>query len=190
MKEVRDIKIDLVMGNQNPIVDLFKELTDGIKIINCNVYNKDGLEFIYHKNGEWIFYQDVKNKKFWCDYNRYWSVFAKKLNLEYEETQAITKFLVEEALKRGVDTPEQLFLRADNLVEEALKREVDTPAQLFLRADNLVEEALKRGVDTPYSNYSFNLYNMLGDNKTVEEALKRGVDTPYSNYSFNYNTAV
>ena len=168
MKEVRDIKIDLVMGNQNPIVDLFKELTDGIKIINCNVYNKDGLEFIYHKNGEWIFYQDVKNKKFWCDYNRYWSVFAKKLNLEYEETQAITKFLVEEALKRGVDTPEQLFLRADNLVEEALKR----------------------GVDTPYSNYSFNLYNMLGDNKTVEEALKRGVDTPYSNYSFNYNTAV
>ena len=128
MKEIRDIKIDLVMGNQNPNVDLFKEITDGIKIINCNVYNKDGLEFIYYnKEKEWIFYQDVKNRKFWCDYNRYWSVFGKKLNLEYEETQAITKFLVEEALKRGVDTPEQLFLRADNLVEEALKREVATP---------------------------------------------------------------
>ena len=105
MKEVRDIKIDLVMGNQNPIVDSFKELTDGIKIINCDVYNKDGLEFIYYnKEKEWIFYQDVKNEKFWCDYNRYWSVFENKLNLEYKETQAITKFLVEEALKRELDT--------------------------------------------------------------------------------------
>jgi len=112
MKEIRDIKLDLVMGNQNPIVDSFKELTDCIKIINCDVYNKDGLEFIYYnKEKEWIFYQDVKNEKFWCDYNRYWSVFENKLNLEYKETQAITKFLVEEALKRELDTPEMHKLK-------------------------------------------------------------------------------
>ena len=64
MKEIRDIKIDLVMGNKNPIVDLFCNITSGIEIINCNVYNEDGLEFIYHKDGQWIFYQDCKNEKF------------------------------------------------------------------------------------------------------------------------------
>lgn len=26
MKEIRDIKIDLLMGNQNPIVDLFNDI--------------------------------------------------------------------------------------------------------------------------------------------------------------------
>ena len=149
MKEVRDIKIDLVMGNQNPIVDLFKELTDGIKIINCDVYNKDGLEFIYYnKEKEWIFYQDVKNEKFWCDYSRYWSVFENKLNLEYKETQAITKFLVEEALKRELDTsPQQSYYRLHKL-EEALKAELDT-SEIHHRGKKIeVEEALKRELNS------------------------------------------
>ena len=60
MKEIRDIKIDLLMGNKNPIIDLFCNITSGIEIINCNVYNEEGLEFIYHKDGQWIFFQDVK----------------------------------------------------------------------------------------------------------------------------------
>ena len=29
MKEIRDIKIDLLMGNQNPIVDLFNDINAG-----------------------------------------------------------------------------------------------------------------------------------------------------------------
>jgi hypothetical protein len=126
MKEIRDIKLDLLMGNKNTIVDVFNEITKELQIINCEVYNDDGLEFIYYnKENEWIFYQDAKNGKFWCDYNRYWSFFREKLNLEYKEIQAITKLLVEEALKREVDTP---FVKTFNRrvkVEEALKREVD-----------------------------------------------------------------
>lgn len=38
MKELRDIKIDLLMGNQNPIVDLFNKITTGVEIVNTNVY--------------------------------------------------------------------------------------------------------------------------------------------------------
>lgn len=45
MKEIRDIKIDLLMGNQNPIIEWFKEMTKDLRIIKCDVYNKDGLEF-------------------------------------------------------------------------------------------------------------------------------------------------
>ena len=102
MKELRDIKLDLLMGNQNPIVDLFNEITSGIKIINCNVYNEDGLEFIYfapaessenyNKDGQWIFYQDCKNEKFWTNYYKYWSIFESNFGFKYEEIQAITKY--------------------------------------------------------------------------------------------------
>ena len=165
MKEIRDIKLDLLMGNKNTIVDLFNEITKELQIINCEVYNDDGLEFIYYnKENEWIFYQDAKNGKFWCDYNRYWSFFREKLNLEYKEIQAITKLLVEEALKREVDTPYPSFVEELAMVEEALKREVDTPDDYFGMMDDKVEEALKREVDTPF---------VKTFNRRVKEMLQR-----------------
>ena len=123
MKDIRDIKIDLLMGNQNPILDMFRKITDGMGIINCDVYNKDGLEFIYYnKDGEWIFYQDCKNEKFWTHYYRYWEILEREFHLEYEEIQALTKFLVEEALKREVGTPTSNGILNESQVEEALKR--------------------------------------------------------------------
>jgi len=183
MKEIRDIKLDLLMGNKNPIVDLFNEITKDLQIINCDVYNKDGLEFIYfvptksaehyyNKENEWIFYQDAKNGEFWCVYNRYWKIFESEFNFKYEEIQAITKFLVEEALKREVTIPERN--RAGDLVkvEEALKREVTIPYFLRSRLHTSVEEALKREVDTPYTN------DILLNLVPVEEALKREVGEP------------
>ncbi len=171
MKEIRDIKLDLLMGNQNPIVDLFCNITSGIEIINCNVYNEEGLEFIYHKDGQWIFYQDCQNGEFWCNYTRYWSLFESNFSLKYEEMQAITKYLVEEALKREVDTPIFGRSRVFSGVEEALKRELDTPVQTFIVSNTLVEEALKREVDTPW-------LKRTDEKGRVEEALKREVGEP------------
>jgi hypothetical protein len=144
MKEIRDIKIDLVMGNKNPIVDLFCNITSGIEIINCNVYNEDGLEFIYHKDGQWIFYQDCKKEKFWTHYYRYWEILEREFHLKYEEIQALTKFLVEEALKREVGTPLLLQFTKKEMVEEALNREVGTPQKTLAIYTTGVEEALKR----------------------------------------------
>ena len=181
MKELRDIKIDLLMGNQNPVIDLFNQITDGIQIINCDVYEKHGQEFIYfanaktaeqyHKDGEWIFYQDCKNEKFWCNYRKYWSLFESNFHLKYEEIQAITKVLVEEALKREVGTPPERFFFSLLPVEEALKREVGTPCSGGYIIPNMVEEALKREVGTPLS-IEFTHKNL------VEETLKREVSTP------------
>ena len=150
MKEVRGIKIDLVMSNRNPIIDLFREITDGIEIINCNVYNEDGLEFIYYnREGKWIFYQDCKNENFWAHYKRYWEILESRFDLEYNEIVEVTKFLVEEALKRKVDTPSGTFGFLTCKVEEALKRKVGTPKLSGSNRFRLVEEALKREVGTP-----------------------------------------
>ena len=176
MKEIRDIKIDLLMGNQNPIVDLFREITKDLQIINCDVYNKDGMEFIYfvptksEDNSEceceWIFYQDCKKDEFWCNYTKYWSFFESNLRLEYQEIGAITKYLVEEALKREVTTPKRKKLCLYKRVEEALKREVTTPCMAGNVSEWWVEEALNREVGT-----SFPLRCKLASK--VEEALER-----------------
>ena len=143
MKEVRDIKIDLLIGNKNPVIDLFCEITSGIEIINCNVYNEEGLEFIYHKDGQWIFYQD-KNERFWVNYYKYWSIFESKFILNYEEIQAITRVLVEDALKREVSTPAYIDVSCYSVVEDALKREVSTPICAGTHNEERVEDALKR----------------------------------------------
>ena len=173
MKELRDIKLDLLMGKENPIVNLFNQITKDLKIINCEVYHKDGLEFIYHKDGEWIFYQNCKNEKFWTHYYRYWEILESEFSLEYEEIQAITKLLVEEALKREVGTPYSELPRMVDKVEEALKREVGTPLACYPTTWIQVEEALKREVGTPFRG-RFTRRN------EVEEALKREVSTPDS----------
>ena len=150
MKELRDIKIDMLTGSQNPVIDLFNQITCGIEIICRDVYEKHGLEFIYHKDGEWIFYQDCKNEKFWAHYYRYWSPFESKLGLEYLEIQSITKYLVEEALKREVSTPPSNITGGGFGVEEALKREVSTPEYSFESYvesyHTEVEEALMRNL--------------------------------------------
>ena len=172
MKEIRDIKIDLVMGNQNPIIDLFCEITSGIEIINCNVYNEEGLEFIYHKDGQWIFYQDSKNEKFWTHYYKYWELFESNFGLKYKEIQAITKYLVEETLKREVSPPFTLNLAYSYKVEETLKREVSPPTALLGPTGLKVEETLKREVSPPSRHPGVT-------NSNIEDALKREVGTPH-----------
>ena len=150
MKELRDIKIDFVIGNKNPIIDLFCEITSGIEIINCNVYNEEGLEFIYHKDGEWIFYQDCKSEKFWSHYGKYWSLFESNFGLKYDEIRVITKVLVEDALKRELSPPIKISHPKISAikVEEALKREVATPTHPNFFSNYMVEEALKEIIGT------------------------------------------
>ncbi len=189
MKEIRDIKIDLLMGNQNPIIERFREITKDLCIIKCDVYNEDGMEFIYfNQEREWIFYQDAKNGKFWTNYYRYWSILEREFRLEYLEIQSITKLLVEEALKREVAKPHINVWTPTKMVEEALMREVSTPK---CYRNCKVEEVLKREVADPLSiAFSQKVGEVLkrevaaptsgvfGDIAMVEEVLKREVSKP------------
>lgn len=179
MKELRDIKLDLIMGNQNPIVDLFNEITESIRILNSDVYNNDGLEFIYWKviddKPQWVFYRDAINDKFWCNYFTYWSLFSTKFKLEYEEIQNITKFLMEKALKQETTTPKDVGYINDWSVQEALKKELDTPTdqtqiETWKGPIIVMENALKRGLNEPQMISQVATY--------IQEALKRDVIDP------------
>lgn len=168
MKELRDIKLDLLLGNDNEIIKLFNKITTGIEIINCDVYNEDGLEFIYHKDGEWIFYQDAKNKRFWANFYSYWTPFD-AFYLSYEEMQNITKLLVEKALKREVSTPIEPIVLNPQAVEEAIKK-LDTLPTTNTSRNKEIKEALKREVVKPEPVG-------LGVTPLVEEVLKSILDS-------------
>jgi len=125
---IRDLKLDIVLSNQNLIIDKFNEMTKDLKVIKTNVYNNDDTEFIfYNQNNKWIFYQDLKNGNFWCNNKRYWSFFEDEFNLEYQEIQGLTKYLVEEILKVKVGTPQMERSLGVQVVEETLKVKVGTP---------------------------------------------------------------
>ena len=180
IKELRDIKIDILIGNKNPIIDLFCEITSGIEIINCHVYNEEGLEFIYHKDDQWIFYQDCKNEKFWTNYYKYWELFESNFHLKYDEIQAITKYLVEEALKREVSTP---FTSGTPLVNTPDSIITKFPYKVIIpKKVTKIEDALKRGVmidlvATIYDAEVSTPFTSEGPEEIqVEDALKRNLE--------------
>ena len=61
----------------------------------------------YKQNGEVLFelYQDEKNRYFFTDYYKIWSVFYDRFGLNYNDTQAFIKREVESTLKLGSVTP-------------------------------------------------------------------------------------
>jgi hypothetical protein len=121
----------------------------------------------------------VKNGEFWANYKRYWEILEREFHLEYDEIQAITKLLVEEALNREVTTPWVVMLIKKELVEEALNREVTTPSCWNSRNSQQVEEALKQGfvilrevtTPLPVSTIAVSVEEALLNLVPVEDAL-------------------
>ena len=109
------------------ILDISKEIFDGSNIINIdttNITDENELFFInnindckleydseypnlilFVKNDNWLFYQDLKNEHFVCDYNKIWDVFETKYGCKYYETQEVIKGILETHLKLMGYTP-------------------------------------------------------------------------------------
>ena len=97
MSTLRDVKIDLITENSNPIINLFNEITEGLEILNTNVHNDIGVEFIYHKNSKYMFYQDYHEYSFWCDYETYW-IKMEEIGLTYDDIVEITHLLFQKLM--------------------------------------------------------------------------------------------
>jgi len=141
MKHIRDIKIDLLTGQQNPIVDLFNELTSGIFLFSCSVFYGQGKEFIYAKGKEWLFYQG--KRMFLINHKSYCKHFETNFGMSQEEILAVTKYLLDEALKRG-GTTEEISQISKLQVGEGIKRNIPTPETAYGRSYSVVEEALEQ----------------------------------------------
>ena len=169
-KLIRQIKIDLVLNNPNDIIEWFNGIWSKIHLIETDVYHKDMNELIYYiiidGKKQWIFYQDRKNERFWCNYNNYWSIISTRFYCEYDAIQAITKVLVENALNNSVSTLKLELSSMTSMVENALNNTnhivISTPRNEGLDFYNSVENALNNSLSTPVQ--SLNTQDRIIDN--------------------------
>ena len=128
---VRQVNIDLITGDHNPIIEWFNDLCTKLYIIEAEVYHNDGGELIYymidHGINKWIFFRDDKNDEFWCNYSNYWSILELKFDINNIEIQNISKVLVENALNNSVERSLNYTIADTKLVENALNNSVATP---------------------------------------------------------------
>jgi TolA-binding protein len=82
----------------------FKSLLNSLKIEIDD--NEPDLVF-YKRNGRILFRlnQNSEERYFWCDYDLVWYVLEHEYNLNYNETQAFIKSMVEQNLKLFSVTP-------------------------------------------------------------------------------------
>lgn len=140
---IRDIQIDLIMDNKNPIIDMFNGIWDNLSIVEVDVYHNKGGEFIYYnKDNKWIFFRDDKKKKFWCNYTRYWLIFQSNFNHNNIDIQGITKLLVENALNSSISKPLKNALTRFKEVEKALNISVTTLGTSIHIKNTIVQNAL------------------------------------------------
>ena len=168
----RQISIDLITNDTNPIIEWFNELWSKLYVIETNVYHTNGKEFIYFINNgnknQYVFYQDDENERFWCNTNRYWSILENKFRLNYYDTQMVTKILVENALNNSVTSPRIMESLLLIKVENALNNSVSLPTANGSSPLGKVGNALNNNVTSP-SNYQ----PLIG--KIVENALNNTV---------------
>lgn len=81
----------------------------------------------YHRDGQWIFQQDLKNKILWCHYYSFWGIFETEFNMNDKQIQALTKDGVGEALNCKEFTPLNTIYPSAYKVGEALNCKKFTP---------------------------------------------------------------
>lgn len=106
---IRELKIALITGEPNYILDWFNDLWNKLTVVETDIYHDNGGgEFIYYlKDGydiKWIFYYDKPNNLLYCEWCNFWSILRDKFNLEYieptglDEVLIVTQLLLENAL--------------------------------------------------------------------------------------------
>ncbi len=194
MKEIseyyRMVQLDRILSKPNEMDIFFYSIWNDLSIVNCNVYNTDGGEFIYYNSDIYpIFYQDLENQVFWCDSDKFWLLFESRFSMEYKDIQLFVWNMVSEALKKEIEIPQKPLPLSNSshevgittTISETLKSEISEPIKVTWQPTPTVSDALKKELAKPtFRNYkSFNKvsevlkeidHSMLGES-TISDAL-------------------
>ena len=99
--------------------------------------------YFFTQGDRYVMEQDQKNDHLWVRRYGFWSIFLNDFCLEYEDIQAIIKFLVEQHLRSKVGTP--CGRNTVNIwrVEQHLRSKVGTPAEFVKDSTVWVEQHLR-----------------------------------------------
>ena len=128
-----------------------KWLNDNFNLDKMKMYKHDYYpNSIFYKKGDiFVINQDLKNKKFWIDYNQIWSFFESFFGMEYTEIQSIMNIWLEETDKLREYTPQICHSHLNFVLEETDKLREYTPLGLFYPTPYLLEDTDKLREYTP-----------------------------------------
>lgn len=98
---VRQITIDMITGEYNPIIEWFDSIWENITIYEREFQG----DVIYHDKIKTCLFKEYDDR-FLCDYDLYWHRLHTKFDLNIGQEQAITKLLVESKLNKDIPVPE------------------------------------------------------------------------------------
>lgn len=146
--------------------DLFLSLMEDLEIkIDQEKYPNYIFYFFGEEN---IFQHNLKNGNFYCSYKSYWSIFEKKHNLNYFETQLFTKKMMEEYCHQTNLTP--LFKETFTGIgmEEHYNQKGLAPAWGEVFNTDMMEKHFKQNVLTPVAGNPVSLIAMEKHFRTKE----------------------
>ncbi len=102
--------------------------------------------FYMSKEGLYVLEQDYEHNKFWIRYKSFWGVLSTKYLIDYDDTQLLLKFMIEEVFKNHI-TSDMYFSYDQSIasrIEEAFKTELKTIRLTAIDKVNRVEDEYKK----------------------------------------------
>jgi len=150
-----------------------KWLNDNFNLDKMKMYKHDYYpNSIFYKKGDiFVINQDLKNKKFWIDYNQIWSFFESFFGMEYTEIQSIMNIWLEETDKLREYTPNHSAIGCVFKLEETDKLREYTPMMDNVPTSRQLEETDKLREYKP-------AMTCINDDSLLEETDKLREYTP------------
>ena len=128
-QNLRQLKIDLITGDYNPIIEWFEGLWFNINSIHIDIFHIHGGEILYYiiedDSIKSIFYRDDINNDFYCDDDRFWLIMKTCFNIiTYNEIESISRILLEHKLDSSI-FPSKYKLSQNVILNDMVRRKYE-----------------------------------------------------------------
>ena len=108
-QQLRKLKLYELSITEWPYTTSYEKMKEVVdrNLDGCVIKTSDEYldSYFFVQGDRCVMEQDKKNDVLWVRFEGYWSIFSNDFSLQYTDTQAIIKFLVEQHLRSKVGTP-------------------------------------------------------------------------------------
>lgn len=109
--KIRKIKYLRMKPEERFVYDIITNLVE--------YYHKEYPDNKYYKHNDVLLFDyNTKNGNFWCQYSKFWQVLVEKYDLNYNQTQSLVKFMVEEYLINDKTIPSYGFNEMEKIIAD------------------------------------------------------------------------
>ena len=115
----RRLLVETKFSKEQEMENLFLEFAVDLKI---KIDEKEYPNYVFlFKNYECYFHFNLKNRIFYVNYDKIWSIFKSKFELNYNDIQSFMKYMLEKHFKLMDCVPRFQWANADNILTKHFK---------------------------------------------------------------------